>query len=80
MFEQQPDPFFTLFLGLNQAARWGMGEIFRHGLTIVTVIIGFYLSGLQGALLGLFLTELVVLSIGIGGGSLISLGKNYIWT
>jgi len=23
--------FFTLFLGLNQAALWGMGEIFRHG-------------------------------------------------
>ena len=61
-------PFFTLFLGLNQAALWGMGEIFRHGLTIVTVIIGFYLSGLQGACLGLFLTELVVLSIGIGWG------------
>jgi O-antigen/teichoic acid export membrane protein len=61
-------PFFTLFLGLNQAARWGMGEIFRHGLTIVTVIVGFYLSGLQGACLGLFLTELVVLSIGIGWG------------
>jgi O-antigen/teichoic acid export membrane protein len=61
-------PFFTLFLGLNQAALWGMGEIFRHGLTIVTVIIGFYLNGLQGACLGLFLTELVVLSIGIGWG------------
>ncbi len=45
-----------------------MGEIFRHGLTIVTVLIGFYLSGLQGACLGLFLTELVVLSIGIGWG------------
>jgi O-antigen/teichoic acid export membrane protein len=61
-------PFFTLFLGLNQAALWGMGEIFRHGLTIVTVIVGFYLNGLQGACLGLFLTELVVLSIGIGWG------------
>lgn len=61
-------PFFTLFLGLNQAALWGMGEIFRHGLTIVTVIIGFYLNGLLGACLGLFLTELVVLSIGIGWG------------
>jgi len=61
-------PFFTLFLGLNQAARWGMGEIFRHGFIIVSVIIGFYLRGLQGACLGLFLTELIVLSIGIGWG------------
>jgi len=61
-------PFFTLFLGLNRAALWGMGEIFRHGLTIVTVLVGFYLSGLQGAFLGLLLTECVVLSIGIGWG------------
>ena len=61
-------PFFTLFLGLNRAALWGMGEIFRHGLTIVTVLLGFYLSGLQGAFLGLFLTECVVLSIGMGWG------------
>ena len=61
-------PFFTLFLGLNQAARWGMGEIFRHGFIIVSVIIGFYLGALQGACLGLLLTELIVLSIGIGWG------------
>ena len=61
-------PFFTLFLGLNQAARWGMSEIFRHGFIIVSVIIGFYLRGLQGACLGLFLTEIVVLSIGIWWG------------
>src|SRR4030042_1945729 len=51
-------PLFILFLGLNQAARWGMGEIFRHGFIIVSVIIGFYLGGLQGACLGLLLTEL----------------------
>ncbi len=61
-------PFFTLFLGLNQAARWGMGEIFRHGFIIASVIIGFYLGALQGACLGLLLTELIVLSIGIGWG------------
>jgi O-antigen/teichoic acid export membrane protein len=69
-------PFFTLFLGLNQAALWGMGEIFRHGLIIITVIIGFYLNGLQGAFLGLFLTELVVLSIGIGWGKSYLSGKD----
>jgi hypothetical protein len=60
--------FFTLFLGLNRAGLWGMGEIFRHGFIIVSVIIGFYLRGLQGVCLGLFLTELVVLSIGIWWG------------
>jgi O-antigen/teichoic acid export membrane protein len=61
-------PFYTLFLGLNQAARWGMAEIFRQWFSIILVIIGFYISGLQGALLGLFLTELVVLSIGVWWG------------
>ena len=43
------NPFFTLFLGLNQAARWGMGEILRHWFILVLVIIGFYLASLQGA-------------------------------
>jgi len=61
-------PFFTLFLGLNQAARWGMGETFRHWFLLVLVIIGFYLGSLRGACLGLFFTELVVLSIGIWWG------------
>ena len=61
-------PFFTLFLGLNQAARWGMGETFRHWFLLVSVTSGFYLGGLLGALVGLLITELVVLSIGVGWG------------
>jgi O-antigen/teichoic acid export membrane protein len=61
-------PFFTLFLGLNQAARWGMGEILRHWFLLVLVIIGFYLGDLRGALLGLFLTEWLVLFIGVWWG------------
>jgi O-antigen/teichoic acid export membrane protein len=61
-------PFFTLFLGLNQAARWGMGEILRHWFILFLVIIGFHLAGLQGAFLGLWLTELIVLSIGVWWG------------
>jgi O-antigen/teichoic acid export membrane protein len=61
-------PFFTLFLGLNQAARWGMAEIFRRWFSIVFLISGFYLNGLQGACLGLLLTELAVLSIGFWWG------------
>ena len=61
-------PFYNLFLGLNQAARWGMSEIFRHWFLLVLVIGGFYIGGLPGALLGLFLTELVVLSIGVWWG------------
>ena len=61
-------PFFTLFLGLNQAARWGMGEILRHWFLLVLVIIGFYLGSLRGAFFGLFLTEWLVLFIGIWWG------------
>ena len=67
-FRAAGHPFFTLFLGLNQAARWGMGEILRHGFILVFVIIGFYLAGLRGAFLGLWLTELFVLSVGVWWG------------
>ena len=67
-FRAAGHPFFTLFLGLNQAARWGMGEILRHWFILVLVIIGFYLAGLQGAFLGLWLTELIILFIGVWWG------------
>jgi len=65
LFRATGHPFFTLFLGLNQAARWGMAEILRHWLILVSVIVGFYLASLQGAFLGLWLTECVILSIGV---------------
>jgi O-antigen/teichoic acid export membrane protein len=65
LFRATGHPFFTLFVGLNQAARWGMAEILRHWLILVSVIVGFYLASLQGAFLGLWLTECVILSIGV---------------
>jgi O-antigen/teichoic acid export membrane protein len=68
LFRTAGHPFFTLFLGLNQAARWGMGEFLRHWFILFLVIIGFYLSSLRGAFLGLLLTELIVLSIGVWWG------------
>jgi len=68
LFRAVTRPFFNLFLGLNQAARWGMGEILRHWFTLVLVIIGFYLAGLPGAFLGLWLTECIILSIGVWWG------------
>ena len=68
LFRATAHPFFTLFLGLNQAARWGMGEILRHWFILVLVIVGFYLASLQGAFLGLWLTECVILSIGAWWG------------
>jgi O-antigen/teichoic acid export membrane protein len=56
---------FAFFLGLNQAARWGMGEILRQWLTVILLIPGFYFGGLRGACLGLMLTELLVVLVGI---------------
>ena len=57
--------FFTLFLGLNQAARWGMGEIVRRWVSLAFLFPGFYLGGLRGAVLGLLLTEAIVLTVGV---------------
>ena len=68
LFRAAGHPFFTLFLGLNQAGRWGMGEILRHGFILVLVVIGFHLASLRGAFLGLGFTELIVLFIGVWWG------------
>ncbi len=56
--------YFSLFLGLNRAARWGMGPVIRGWAALILVLPGFYLGGLRGACLGLLLAELVVLAIG----------------
>jgi O-antigen/teichoic acid export membrane protein len=56
---------FSFFLGLNQAARWGVGEILRQWVSLVFLLIGFHWAGLAGALLGFLLTELLVLVVGL---------------
>ncbi len=56
--------YFSLFLGLNQGARWGMGLVIRGWASLILLLPGFYLGGLRGACLGLLLAELVVLSSG----------------
>lgn len=56
---------FALFLGLNQAARWGMGELIRRWLTLILVLGGFLLSGFRGACLGFLAANVVVLAIGL---------------
>jgi O-antigen/teichoic acid export membrane protein len=61
-------PFFSLFLGLNQAARWGMNDIIHRWSSLVFLLIGFYLAGLHGACLGLFVAELIVLFVGAWWG------------
>jgi O-antigen/teichoic acid export membrane protein len=56
---------FTLFLGLNEAARWGAADVGRRLLLFPLVYGGFRLGGLAGACGGLFLTEVVILGLGL---------------
>ncbi len=56
---------FTLFLGLNEAARWGVADVGRRLLLFPFVYGGFLVGGLTGACGGLFLTELVILAVGL---------------
>ncbi len=56
---------FAAFVGLNRAARWQLGETIRQWLSLGLVVPGFHLGALQGAVLGLLVTELVVLALGI---------------
>jgi len=55
---------FSLFLGLNQAARWGMNETLRRWGALVFMVAGFTIWGFRGVCLGLALTELMVLTVG----------------
>jgi O-antigen/teichoic acid export membrane protein len=55
---------FALFLGLNDSARWGIGELLRRCVSAVLLVVGFRLGGLRGACLGLLATEIVVLGAG----------------
>src|SRR5215212_4048435 len=56
---------FAFFLGLNQAARWGMGEILRQWLSLILLVPGFYFGCLRGACLGILLMELLIVLVGI---------------
>lgn len=55
---------FALFLGLNQAARWGMNETLMRWLSLVFILAGVAFWGLRGACLGMALTELLILGLG----------------
>ena len=59
--------FFSFYLGLNQAARWGIADIVRQWGTLAFMLPGYLLSGLRGAALGVLLAELVVLLVGLIG-------------
>lgn len=56
---------FALFLGLNQAGRWGFGEALRRTLQMVFVVFGFSVAGLRGACAGWCAANAVVLVVGL---------------
>ncbi len=56
---------FNLFLGLDQANRWGIGDIIRRFLSLVLVAGGFWLGELQGAMVAWLVIEVLVLGLGI---------------
>jgi O-antigen/teichoic acid export membrane protein len=56
---------FALFLGLNQAGRWAMGEALRRTLVLVFVLAGFGLAGLRGACAAWFAANVIVLIAGL---------------
>jgi O-antigen/teichoic acid export membrane protein len=56
---------FAIFLGLNRAARWGLGELTRRWLIFAAVPLGFLAGGLDGACVGWLLADLLVLALGL---------------
>lgn len=56
---------FAFFLGLNQAARWGAGELARRWSSLVLVLAGTLTYGVYGACLGAALAEVYVLALGL---------------
>ena len=56
---------FAIFLGLNRAARWGLGELTRRWLILAALPLGFLAGGLAGACVGWLLADLLVLALGL---------------
>lgn len=56
---------FALFLGLNQAARWGAGELIDRWAVLVLVPLGALAAGFRGACVGFLLSEAIVLAAGL---------------
>jgi O-antigen/teichoic acid export membrane protein len=59
---------YTLFLGLNRAALWGMAETVRRTLMVPGVWAGYALAGLRGACVAMLCIELAVLLLGLAWG------------
>src|SRR5262249_11934513 len=56
---------FAIFLGLNRAARWGLGELTRRWWFVAALPLGFLAAALGGAGVGWLLAALLVLALGL---------------
>jgi O-antigen/teichoic acid export membrane protein len=56
---------FALFLGLDQADRWGAGEVVRRWASLILLVPGAVFFGLDGALGALAIAEMLVLALGV---------------
>jgi O-antigen/teichoic acid export membrane protein len=56
---------FALFLGLNQAARWGAGELINRCAVLALVPLGALAAGFRGACIALLASEVIVLAAGL---------------
>jgi len=56
---------FSLFLGLNQAARWGIGDLLRRWLTLGMTLAAFPVAGLRGACVAFLIANVAVTVYGI---------------
>ncbi|MFH0907219.1 MAG: lipopolysaccharide biosynthesis protein [bacterium] len=55
---------FSVHLGLNRAARWGISFVIRRWAYLLAIPLGYRLGGLTGAASGAVATELLVMTIG----------------
>jgi O-antigen/teichoic acid export membrane protein len=56
---------FALFLGLNQAARWGAGDTLGRWTSLILLVPAIYFGGLRGACLALLVTEVLISLLGL---------------
>ncbi len=65
LFASATDALFSLFLGLNRAARWGICTLGRRVLMVIMVPLGFRVAGLRGAIGSMLMLETVMLIVGL---------------
>ena len=69
------DLCFSLHLGQNRAARWGLEDVLRLWGNLALMLPGFLLGGLRGAALGVLLLEVAIATVG-----LVSVRAHLAWT